>query len=121
MKKQTIWILTILIAVTFIGLLCLQIIYMRNMVEMRYEQFTQGVRQSLLNVALHLEHDETRYFLEQDINRFSATSVTAQTFDDAVSEAEGVKFSFTTSSGLEGNLTIQGDSREISKIKSPDK
>lgn len=121
MKKQTIWILTILIAVTFIGLLCLQIVYMKNMVGMRYEQFTQGVRQSLLNVALRLEHDETRYFLEQDINRFSATSVTAQNFDDAVSEAEGVKFSFTTRSGLEGNLTIQGDTREIAKIKSPDK
>ncbi len=120
MKKQTIWILTILMAVTFLGLLCLQIIYMKNMVEMRYEQFTQGVRQSLLNVALHLEQDETRYFLDQDINRFAATSVTAQSFGDAVSQAEGVKFSFTTSSGLEGDLTIKGDSREITKIKSPE-
>lgn len=120
MKKQTIWILTVLMAITFLGLLCMQIIYMKNMVEMRYEQFTQVVRQSLLNVAIHLEQDETRYFLDQDINRFASTSITTQTFGDAVSQAEGIKFSFTTPSGLEGDLTLKGNSSEITRIKSPE-
>ena len=118
MKKQTIWILTILMAVTFIGLLCIQILYMKNMVEMRYEQFTQGVRQSLLSVALHLEHDETRYFLDQDASRMAATSIIAQNFSsDAISRDEGLKFSFTTPSGLEGDVTLKGTPDEITKIK----
>ena len=105
-------------AVTFIGLLCIQILYMKNMVEMRYEQFTQGVRQSLLSVALHLEHDETRYFLDQDASRMAATSIIAQNFSsDAISRDEGLKFSFTTPSGLEGDVTLKGTPDEITKIK----
>lgn len=104
----------------FISLLCLQIIYMKDMVGLRYEQFTQGVRQSLLNVAIRLEQDETRYFLEQDLNRLTSSSVTKKSFSDAISETEGVKFPFTTSSGLEGDLTLKGDSREIDKFISSD-
>ena len=64
MKKQTIWILTILMAFTFIGLLCIQIFYMKNIVGIRYEQFSQGVRQSLVAVSQRLEQDEAlRYRL----------------------------------------------------------
>ncbi|MDE7458030.1 MAG: HAMP domain-containing histidine kinase, partial [Muribaculaceae bacterium] len=122
MKNQTIWILTILVAVTFIGLLCIQIIYMKNMVEMRYEQFTQGVRQSLLNVALRLEQDETRYFLDQDASRLAATSVTTQNFKaSTLSGAEGLKFSFITPSGLEGDVTLKGTPDEITKFKGTEK
>ena len=106
---------------TFVGLLCIQILYMKNMVQMRYEQFTQGVRQSLLNVALRLEQDETRYFLDEDFYRLAATSVTTQRFSDGVSQDQGVKFSFTTPSGLEGDLTIKGDAQEITKIKDAEK
>jgi len=36
MKKQTIWILTILMAMAFVGLLCIQIFYVKNIVEIRY-------------------------------------------------------------------------------------
>lgn len=121
MKKQTIWILTILMVATFVGLLCIQILYMKNMVQMRYEQFTQGVRQSLLNVALRLDQDETRYFLDEDFYRLAATSVTTHRFSDGVSQDQGVKFSFTTPSGLEGDLTIKGDAQEITKIKDAEK
>ncbi|MDE5555539.1 MAG: hypothetical protein K2J10_10210, partial [Muribaculaceae bacterium] len=118
MKKQTIWILTILIAVTFIGLLCIQIIYMKNMVEMRYEQFTQGVRQSLLSVAIRLEQDETRYFLDQDASSLAATSVTTQNFSGStLSGVEGLKFSFTTPSGLEGDVTLKGTPDEMTKVR----
>lgn len=109
-------------AVTFIGLLCIQILYMKNMVEMRYEQFTQGVRQSLLGVALRLEQDETRYFLDQDASRLAATSVTTQNFSGtALSGMEGLKFSFTTPSGLEGDVTLKGTPDEITKFKGTEK
>lgn len=108
-------------AVTFLGLLWIQIIYMKNMVEMRYEQFTQGVRQSLLNVAVHLEQDEALYFLEKDVNQIKTSSLYAQYYGDPVTQLGGVKYSFTTSSGLEANLTIKGDASEINKIRRGDK
>ena len=69
MKKQTIWLLSILMALAFTGLLCIQIFYMRNIVRIRYEQFSQGVRQSLVGVAMHLEQDEVRHFLEDEVSR----------------------------------------------------
>ena len=69
MKKHTIWILVIVMACAFVGLLCIQIFYMKNNLQIRYEQFSQGVRQSLLSVAIHLEQDETRHFLEEEVNR----------------------------------------------------
>ena len=44
MKKSTIWFLAIIMALTFMGLLYVQIMYMRNMVRMRNDQFAEGVK-----------------------------------------------------------------------------
>lgn len=41
MKKSTIWFLTIIMALTFIGLLYIQIMYMNNMKKMRDDQFAE--------------------------------------------------------------------------------
>ena len=94
MKKQTIWILTILMAFTFIGLLCIQIFYMKNIVGIRYEQFSQGVRQSLIAVAQHLERDETRYFLEDQVNLVESQSIYAKRLGSSLPTQEGLKVSF---------------------------
>lgn len=48
MKKKTIWILTIIMALTFCGLLYIQIMYMKNMIRMRDDQFAEGVRRSCM-------------------------------------------------------------------------
>jgi len=117
MKKQTIWILTILMAFTFIGLLCIQIFYMKNIVGIRYEQFSQGVRQSLLAVAQRLEQDETSYFLEDQVSLIESQSIYAQRAGSALPSQEGVKVSFATSTGLQADLTIKGDASEITKIQ----
>ena len=117
MKKHTIWILAILMAITFIGLLCIQIFYMKNIVQIRYEQFKQGVRQSLVSVAQRLEQDEARYFLEEDVNSVHSSSIIAQYLGDNVPNRSGVKYSFTTSTGLVADLTIKGDVQEISKLQ----
>lgn len=117
MKKQTIWILTILMAFAFIGLLCIQIFYMKNVVGIRYEQFSQGVRQSLLAVAQRLEQDETAYFLEDQVSLVESQSIYAQRAGSALPSQEGVKVSFATSTGLQADLTIKGDASEITKIQ----
>lgn len=66
MKKSTIWFLTVIMALAFLGLLYVQIMYMENMVSMRNEQFSEAVKRSLYNVCSTLEQDETKHFLEQD-------------------------------------------------------
>lgn len=68
MKKTLIWILTIVMAITFGALLYFQIMYLENMVKMRDEQFSEGVMRSLYATSEFLEREETLHFLEQDIN-----------------------------------------------------
>lgn len=68
MKKSVIWLLTIIMALTFGVLLYFQIMYLENMVKMRDEQFSEGVMRSLYSTSEFLEREETLHFLEQDIN-----------------------------------------------------
>ncbi|MDE5655589.1 MAG: hypothetical protein K2I19_00715, partial [Muribaculaceae bacterium] len=117
MKKHTIWILTILMAVVFLGLLFMQIMYMKNMAEMRYEQFTEGARKSMIAVAQRLEQDETRHFLEEDVSSIESSSLYAQYPGNPVPQLGGMKYSFTTANGLEADLTIQGNITEISRLQ----
>ena len=71
MKKSTIWLLTIIMSCTFMGLLYVQIMYMENMIKMRNEQFSEVVKRSLYGVSNTLEQDETKRYLEEDLDRLS--------------------------------------------------
>ncbi|MDE6120737.1 MAG: HAMP domain-containing histidine kinase [Muribaculaceae bacterium] len=117
MKKQTIWILTILMAIAFVGLLCIQIFYMKNIAKIRYEQFAQGVRQSLVTVSMRLEQDETRHFLEDDLRQVETSALISQYIGEPQPRLGGIKYSFTTATGLEANLTIKGNPNEIINLQ----
>ena len=118
MKKYTIWILTTLMAFTLASLLFIEIFYMKSIVAVRHEQFSQGVRQSLISVVVRLEQDETRYYLEDELNKVESQSIYAQHLGSTLPRQEGIKYSFTTASGLEADLTIKGDANEITKLQS---
>ena len=72
MKKYTIWILTIVMALTFGGLIYVQITYMERMTGMRNEQFTENVKRSLSATSAFLEREETLHYLEEDIQDIEA-------------------------------------------------
>ncbi len=67
MKKSLIWLLTIVMSITFCTLLYFQIMYLENMVKMREEQFSEGVMRSLYATSEFLEKEETLHYLEQDM------------------------------------------------------
>lgn len=67
MKKSTIWILTIIMALTFTGLLYIQFMYMEEMVKMREQHFAEGVKRSLYSLSTALEQNETKKYLEEDM------------------------------------------------------
>lgn len=115
MKKSTIWLLTVLIALTFLGLLYIQIIYMQSMIRMRDDQFTEGVRRSLYAVSSLLEQDETKYFLEEDVADFESSSIYAQY--GGTPHLGGVRYSFTTHSGIAGEVTLKSDAEKIYKLQ----
>ena len=67
MKRSTIWILTVVMAIALLGLLTMQIVYLEKMVAMRNSQFSENVMRSLYNVSRMLEQNETKYFLDKDL------------------------------------------------------
>ena len=69
MRKSTIWLLAVVMAFAFAGLLYLQINYVSIILKTRSEQFNETVKRSLRQVSKNLELDETRKYLEDDINR----------------------------------------------------
>ena len=67
MKRSTIWILTVVMAIALLGLLAMQIVYLEKMVAMRNSQFSEIVMRSLYSVSTTLQQNETKYFLDMDL------------------------------------------------------
>lgn len=105
MKKSTIWFLTIIMALTFIGLLYVQIMYMNNMKKMRDDQFAEGVKRSLYAVSTRLEQDETKHFLEEDMATMETQFYPRPNPDGSVD----INYNFTTSEGINYDLTLKGN------------
>ena len=68
MKKSTIWLVAVVMGLSFIGLLYLQISYIEEMTKMKREQFDESVNRALDQVSRNLEIDQTARYLEKDVN-----------------------------------------------------
>ena len=68
MKKRTILTLATIMGASFLALLFLQLQYIREMAEMKKEQFDESVYRALYQASRNLELNETRSYLEKDIN-----------------------------------------------------
>lgn len=68
MKKNIIWLLTVVMSITFGALLYFQIIYLEKMVKMRKEQFSETVMRCLNSTSTMLEKNEALYFLSEDVD-----------------------------------------------------
>lgn len=77
MKKSTIWILGIVMGLSFLSLLYLQVSYIEEMVKTRKEQFDAAVRNSLDQVSKNVEYAETRRWLIEDISEVERKALTA--------------------------------------------
>jgi two-component system phosphate regulon sensor histidine kinase PhoR len=68
MKKKTIWIVSIIMGISFLVLLFLQLNYIQEMADMKKEQFDESVNRALYQAARNLELNETLRYLEKDVN-----------------------------------------------------
>ena len=68
MKQRTIWTIAIIMGLSFLGLLLLQLQYIREMAEMKKEQFDESVNRALYQTSRNLELNETLRYLEKDVN-----------------------------------------------------
>lgn len=69
MKKRTIIIIAAIMGFSFLSLLYLQVSYIREMVDMKKEQFDESVMRALYQASRNLELDETSRYLEKDVRQ----------------------------------------------------
>lgn len=85
MKRKSIILLGIIMAVSFFGLIILQAKYMKLTADMRSEQFDESVKKSLYGVARMLEEEETLLYLNKNLTtpsgRTKITTTTSFNFD----------------------------------------
>ncbi len=67
MKKKTIWTIAVIMGLSFIILLLLQLTYIREMANMKKEQFDESVNRALYQASRNLELNETLRYLEKDV------------------------------------------------------
>ena len=108
--------MTVMMAIAFIGLLSIQIVYVKNIIQIHQEQFSQGVRQSLFATARYLDQEEAGYFLDDRLRAVETQSIYTQRIGTLPAQ-EGVKLSFSTTTGLQADLTIKGDATQLSNIQ----
>ena len=75
MKKSTIWLLSSIMAVSFVALLYLQVSYIDRVIALRREQFDESVRRSMYSVAHKLEVYQTMDYLEEDAARMEMNAL----------------------------------------------
>ena len=68
MKKSTIWILGVVMGLSFLSLLYLQIGYIGEMVKMRNEQFDESVKRALMAASKDVESAEVERWIREDIS-----------------------------------------------------
>ena len=92
MKKSTIWLVAVVMGLSFVGLLFLQISYIEEMTKMKREQFNESVNRALYQASRNLEMNETLRYLEKDVN---------------ATERRAIKFDSVSSVGGKLNAGIQ--------------
>ena len=75
MKKTTIWTIAIIMGLSFLALLTLQLQYIREMAEMKKEQFDESVNRALYQASRKLEVNETHRYLEKDVNEIERKAI----------------------------------------------
>ena len=109
MKKTTIWILGIVMGLSFLSLLYLQVSYIEEMVKMRREQFDESVQRSLDQACRNIELMETKQYLEADAAATEKAAQLSRGAEDAshthVSDDEVVKYTQRYSVSSSGGLS----------------
>ena len=110
MKKTTIWILGVVMAFSFLGLLYLQISYIEEMVKMRNEQFDEAVKRALMAASKSVEEAEVERWVREDISEAEKNAYESAQASQSVSQRvtmtapDGSKIELKTFSTTPGEL-----------------
>lgn len=107
MRKSTIWLLVLVMAFAFGGLLYLQVTYVGEILKTRSEQFNETAKKCLLQVSKNLELDETRKYIEEDISK-DLRNYQYQGTGNISKIQQSIQFDFQSSTGtIRGGFDLQ--------------
>ena len=90
MIKSTIWILGVVMGLSFLSLLYLQVSYIEEMVKMRRSQFEENVNRSLGKAVHNLELVETKKYLEKDVAAQERAALLSRQYQEKNEAGENV-------------------------------
>ncbi|MDR1918577.1 MAG: HAMP domain-containing histidine kinase [Tannerellaceae bacterium] len=106
MRKSTIWLLALVLAFAFAGLLYLQVTYVGEILRTRSEHFNETAKKCLLQVSKNLELDETRKYIEEDISR-DISNYESQSRTEIPDIQEHFRFEMSHSAGsVQGRIEL---------------
>ncbi|GHV48412.1 sensor protein RprX [Bacteroidia bacterium] len=107
MRKSTIWLLVLVMAFAFAGLLYLQVTYVGEILKTRSEHFNETAKKCLYQVSKNLELAETLKFVEEDMKKDLYSY--QQQRPAQLPETQSFHFEMQHTAGsVQGNFNIQG-------------
>lgn len=121
MRKSTIWLLAVVMAFAFAGLLFLQVKYVSIILKKSSEQFNETVKRCVHKVSRTLELDETLKYLNEDLNREEAYLYqnNANNLSQVITQEQQYIHQFTDSDGNVHQIEIQSNLMTDVKPLSP--
>ena len=118
MRKSTIWLLAVVMAFAFAGLLFLQVKYVSIILKKSSEQFNETVKRSMHQVSKNLELDETARYLEEDLSRDEANNYLYQneqsSLGGGIITEKKYKMQFTNADGTVEHIEFHSESGHAS-------
>jgi two-component system phosphate regulon sensor histidine kinase PhoR len=117
MQKRTLWIITVVLSITLIGLIFVQVYWIKNAIEIKQEQFKQLVSNGLDNIVKEMENREMVYKIVNEIEPYQDISISGSpSVNYRLSELNQRTFSLsTTDKEKEVFIFRNTDSLSISK------
>ena len=115
MKKSTIWILGIVMGLSFLSLLYLQISYIEKMAKMRNEQFDESVKRALMAASKDVESEEVERWLREDISE-AEKKAWEQSRSSGVTQSQRIEMSLSNGIIHSHSLEFKSFSKEPSRL-----
>lgn len=74
MQKRILWIITIILSITLVGLIFVQTYWIKNAIQIKEEQFNQNVNNALDNIIREIENREMVYHVVNEMEPFDDIS-----------------------------------------------
>lgn len=122
MKKTTIWFITTVLVMAFVGLIAIQMSYLQETIDIRRDQFDQTVKRGLWRIAREMERAETEAYLQENYDDAQRQILESLSQDDdygSPSISQQGKITVTGPDGSVSTFEFSGTMTDSTQTSSP--